>query len=205
MNYYVGVLAQIASNIVSFTTIDNAILKIDLVHYQSQSIMFTKKILLAQFDLHNALFHNVLDGITEEEADTSIAGMNTIKWLAGHTLWDLGSYANICGIKIAFPWFGHFYSKEAATPEDIAGPTLPMPTLVMIIANWDETVPVLRAGLEKLTADELQKVVNVPHPLSSYNNTLAGWWAYTNDHHAYNIGQMSVLRKAFGKKGMSYA
>src|ERR1700740_2005182 len=116
--------------------------------------MSAKSILLAQFDLHNALFHNVLHGITEEEANTSVSGMNTIKWLAGHTLWDLGSYANICGIKIEFPWFGHFYSKEAATPQDLAGPTTPMPTIGMIIVRWDETVPVLRAGLEKLTDNE---------------------------------------------------
>jgi len=166
--------------------------------------MSAKKILLVQYDLHNKLFYNVLDGITEEESNTSIAGMNTIKWLAGHTLWDLGSYANICRIKIDFPWFGHFYSKEAATPEDLAGPTTPMPTLNMIIAKWDENVPKLREALENLPDDELDKVVNVPHPLSTFNNTLAGWWAYTNDHHAYNIGQMSVLRKAFGKKEMSY-
>lgn len=167
--------------------------------------MSVKSILLAQYDLHYVLFHNVLDGITDEEANTSIKGMNTIKWLAGHTLWDLGSYANICRMKIVFPWFGHFYSKEAATPKDLAGPATPMPTIDMVMANWDETVPVLRAGLEKLTDEELDKVVNIPHPLSSFNSTLAGWWAYTNDHHAYNIGQMSVLRKAFGKNGMSYA
>jgi len=166
--------------------------------------MSVKKILLAQFDLHNVLFHNVLSGITEEEANTSIAGMNTIKWLAGHTLWDLGSYANICGVKINFPWFGHFYSKEAATPEDLAGPKNPMPTLQMIIKNWDETVPILREGLENLPDAELNNVVNIPHPLSAFNNTVAAWWAYTNDHHAYNIGQMSVLRRAFGKSGMSY-
>jgi hypothetical protein len=141
--------------------------------------MSAKKVLLAQYDLHNVLFHNVLSGITEEEANTSIAGMNTIKWLAGHTLWDLGSYANICRIRIEFPWFGHFYSKEAAAPEDLAGPKTPMPTVRMIIANWEETVLVLRAGLEDLSD--------------------------TNDHHAYNIGQISVLRKAFGKAGMSYA
>ena len=167
--------------------------------------MSAKKILLAQFDLHNVLFHNVLSGITEKEANTSIAGMNTIKWLAGHTLWDLGSYANICRIKINFPWFGHFYSKEAATTEDLTGPTSPMPTILMIITNWDETVPLLRAGLENITDNELDTTVNVPHPLFPFNNTLAGWWAYTNDHHAYNIGQMSVLRKAFGKSGMSYS
>lgn len=166
--------------------------------------MSVKEILLAQFDLHNLLFHNVLKGISEEESNTGISGMNTIKWLAGHTLWDLGSYAMICGVKIEFPWFGHFYSKEAATPEDLAGPTRPLPAIEMIIANWNETVPMLRAGLEKLTDDELAQIVDVPHPLSRYNNTLAGWWAYTNDHHAYNIGQISALRKAFGKAGMSY-
>jgi hypothetical protein len=169
------------------------------------ALILSRSCLLPMFDLHNVLFHNVLSGITEEEANTSIAGMNTIKWLAGHTLWDLGSYANICRIRIEFPWFGHFYSKEAAAPEDLAGPKTPMPTVRMIIANWEETVLVLRAGLEDLSDTELNKTIDIPHPLFYFNNTLAGWWAYTNDHHAYNIGQISVLRKAFGKAGMSYA
>jgi hypothetical protein len=167
--------------------------------------MSAKTILLAQFDLHNRLFSNVLQGLSEVESNICISGMNTIKWLAGHTLWDLGSYAMICGVKIDFPWFGHFYSKEAATPQDLVGPTTPLPTLEMIIAKWDATVPLLREGLQMLTDDDLDRIVDVPHPLSSFNNTLAGWWAYTNDHHAYNIGQMSILRKAFGKSGMSYS
>jgi hypothetical protein len=167
--------------------------------------MSVKKILLAQYDLHHALFNNVLDDISEEEANTSFAGMKTIKWLAGHLLWDQGSYANFCGVKVDFPWFGHFHSAEGAAPEDLNPPQSELPTLEMIKTNWNETVPRIRAGLEKLTKANLSTVISIPHPLHPFDDTIAGLWAFVNHHQAYNIGQISVLRRGFGKKGMSYS
>jgi hypothetical protein len=47
--------------------------------------MSSKKQLLAQYDLHNVLFNNVLLDISDEESNISIADpMNSVKWLAGH-------------------------------------------------------------------------------------------------------------------------
>lgn len=166
--------------------------------------MSARKILLAQYDLHNILFNNVLLDISECESEISLSGLKTIKWLAGHLLWDQGSYAMICNVDINFPWLGHFHSIEGASPEDLLPPASEKPTLEMIKTKWNETVPYLRASLERLTDTDLEKAINIPHPLFSFDQTLAGWWAFTNHHQAYNIGQISVLRKGLGKNSMGY-
>jgi hypothetical protein len=166
--------------------------------------MPVKKLLLAQYDMHHVLFNNVLDDISEEDASISLNGMKTIKWLAGHLLWDQGSFANICGVKLDFPWFGHFHSVEGAAPEDLAPAQNELPSLEMIKTNWNETVPCVRAGLDTLTKTQLGTVIDIPHPMFLFDNTVAGLWAFANHHQAYNIGQISNLRRGLGKKGMSY-
>ncbi len=71
--------------------------------------MSAKKVLLAQYDLHNLLFNNVIAGISDEESDKCVADpMNCVKWLAGHILWAQGNLANIGGTKVAMPWARSF-------------------------------------------------------------------------------------------------
>jgi hypothetical protein len=168
--------------------------------------MSVKNILLAQYDLHNALFNNVLAGISDEESNQTVAGMkNNIKWIAGHMLWNQGILAVIGGIKVDIPWAYHFMSKEGATEDDLKAPACELPTLQMIRNKWAEILPVIRNCLDSLTDEKLEQKVDIPHPMYKFNNTLAGVWAYANHHHAYSIGQLSIFRRALGKGAMSYA
>ena len=168
--------------------------------------MSAKKILLAQYDLHILLFNNVIHGISDKEANQSIgSGLNTIKWLAGHLLWNEGSLAHIGGIKLVIPWADHFYSAEGATEEDLNAPESELPTLEMIKNKWNEISPAIRAGLANLSEQSLDTPVDVPHPIHRFNDTLAGLWAFTNDHQGYTIGQIAALRRGLGKAGMSYS
>jgi uncharacterized damage-inducible protein DinB len=167
--------------------------------------MSAKKILLAQYDLHILLFNNVIKGISNEEANQSLGpGLNTVKWLAGHLLWNEGSLANIGGIKVVIPWADHFYSIEGATEEDLNALESELPTLEMIKNKWNEISPSIRAGLANLSDEALDTKIDIPHPIHRYNDTLAGLWAFTNDHQAYTIGQIAALRRGLGKPGMSY-
>jgi uncharacterized damage-inducible protein DinB len=167
--------------------------------------MSAKKILLAQYDLHILLFNNVIEGISDEEANQNLGpGLNTIKWLAGHLLWNEGSLANIGGTEVAIPWADHFYSIEGATEDDLNASKSELPTIDMIQAKWNEISPAIRAGLANLSDEALDIKVDIPHPIHRFNNTLAGLWAFTNDHQAYTIGQIAALRRGLGKPGMSY-
>jgi hypothetical protein len=66
--------------------------------------MSCEKLLMAQFDLHNVLYNNVLAGVTDDESNRVVAqNMNTVKWLAGHLLWAQWNLANISEVDLFIP------------------------------------------------------------------------------------------------------
>jgi hypothetical protein len=168
--------------------------------------MSAKKVLLDQYDLHNVLYNNVIADISDEEANKCVADpMNSVKWLAGHLLWANANLANIGGAKIEVKWRDHFHTKQGATPADLAAPPSELPTLEEIKTKWNEDGPVIRAGLENLPDAALETVIQIPHPIFPFDNTLAGLWAFVNHHQAYTIGQIGILRRGLGKDAMKYA
>lgn len=174
--------------------------------YQIKKTMSAKKQLLAQYDLHNVLFNNVIADITDDEANKSVADpMNSVKWLAGHLLWAQGNLVRIGGSSVKIPWADHFYSKDGATPEDLSAPPSELPTLADIKDKWNEVSPAIRAGLENLPEEALNSVIPVPHPIAKFDNSLAGLWAFINHHQAYTIGQIGILRRGCGKAAMKYS
>jgi hypothetical protein len=168
--------------------------------------MSAKKLLLAQYDLHDLLFNNVIEGISDEESNRSIATpMNSVKWLAGHLLWANGHLAKISGAPIEVKWRDHFHTKQGGGPEDFNAPKSELPTLEEIRGKWNADAPVLRNALENLPEEALDSVVEFKHPMYPFDNTLAGIWGFINHHQAYTIGQIGILRRGLGKEAMSYS
>ena len=166
--------------------------------------MSAKKVLLAQYDLHNVLFNNAIDQVTEQEANQSIAApMNSIKWLSGHLLSSQNYYAKIGGTEVTIPWQDHFASGPGTVKAD--GTQSVMPTLAEIKDKWNELHPQLRAGLENLPVEVLGTVMEMKHPIAPYDNTLGGLWAFINHHAAYTIGQLGILRRGYNKEAMKYS
>ena len=167
--------------------------------------MSAKKQLLAQYDLHNVLFNNVIADITDEESNKCIAdSMNSVKWLAGHLLWANANLANISGMQIEVKWRDHFHTKQGGSAEDFNAPKSVLPTLEEVKNKWNEDAPVTRKGLENLTEEALNTIVEFKHPILPFDNTLAGLWAFINHHQAYTIGQIGILRRGLGKDAMKY-
>jgi len=167
--------------------------------------MSTKKQLLAQYDLHDVLFNNVIDNISDEESNKTLADpMNSVKWLAGHLLWANANLANVGGISIDVKWRDHFHTKEGGGPADFNAELSPMPTLEEIRTKWNADSVLIRKGLENVPEDALNTPINVKHPIHVFDDTLGGLWAFINDHQSYHIGQIGILRRALGKGAMSY-
>jgi hypothetical protein len=177
--------------------------KFDTINLKTMS---AKKVLLDQYDLHNVLYNTVTADISDEEAGKCLADpMNSVKWLAGHLAWAQLNLANIGRIpEVDFPWRDHFHTKQGASPQDLAAPPSETPTLQQIKDKWNEMGPQIRAGLENLPDQALDTVVQIPHPIAPYDNTLAGLWAFINHHQAYTIGQIGILRRGLGKDAMKY-
>jgi hypothetical protein len=166
--------------------------------------MSAKQILLAQYDLHNLLFNNALEGITDEEAGKSVAApMNSIKWIAGHLLITQMHFARLGNVNVDIPWQDHFPAGPGAPKTD--GPKSEMPTLDEIKGKWNEINPQIRAGLEGLPEEALSTPIEARHPLFPFNNTLGGLWAFINHHSAYTIGQLGILRRGHNKDAMKYS
>ncbi|MGN6639166.1 MAG: hypothetical protein ACTHJ8_09665, partial [Mucilaginibacter sp.] len=92
--------------------------------------MSTKKQLLAQYDLHDVLFNNVIAGISDEESNRTINDpMNSVKWLAGHLLWANANLANIGGVNVEVKWRDHFHTKQGGSAVDFNAPKSELPTL----------------------------------------------------------------------------
>jgi hypothetical protein len=168
--------------------------------------MSAKKQLLAQYDLHHLLFNNVVADISDEEASKSVADpMNSVKWLAGHLLWAQRNLVRMGGAQVEIPWTGHFLSGPGSTPEERAAPKGEMPTFGDIKNKWNEVSAAIRTGLENLPEEALNSVIEIPHPIYPFDNTLAGLWAFINHHQAYTIGQIGILRRGMGKEAMKYS
>jgi uncharacterized damage-inducible protein DinB len=167
--------------------------------------MSTKNQLLGQYDLHDVLFNNVIDNISDQEANGCfVEPLNSIKWLAGHLLWAQRSLVRIGGANVEIPWTGHFLSGPGSTEEERNMPKGEFPTIEQIREKWNETSPVIREGLANLPHAALNSVVEFRHPITPFDNTVAGLWAFINDHQAYHIGQIGILRRAIGKEAMQY-
>ena len=78
--------------------------------------------LATQFDLQTRLFNNVLDDISDAEADERIRDtVNHIKWLAGHLTSSRFGMGKIGGLEAEDPWadlfsHGHGLSEDADYP-----------------------------------------------------------------------------------------
>jgi hypothetical protein len=160
--------------------------------------MSAKGRLLDQYDLHTLLFNNVLVDISEEEsAIRLVPSINNVKWLAGHLVWGQGGLANLGGVKMDLVWIDHYNTQIPHPP----GPEIPTPSLVEIKAAWNEYAPMIRAGLEKLSQEQLDTPMEFPMPAF---RSQEGLWTFINHHQAYTIGQIGILRRALGKDAMKY-
>jgi len=159
------------------------------------------KLLLTQFDLHHRLFHNVLDGFTDEETNRRMYGnqnINHVKYLAGHLLNSQYGLAMIAGLEPQVKWNNLF----AVMGQSEARDDITYPDIEEIKKEWKDLYAPIRKGLKELRAEELEKLP--PAPFEQVAESTGELWAFINHHVAYHIGQIALLRKGFGKEPMSY-
>lgn len=165
--------------------------------------MSAKSVLLAQFDLHNKLFNNAVDQLSDDESNTIVAApMNNIKWLAGHLLGCQTHFGRLAGVSVDFPWADHFPLGPGAPKAD--APQSAFPDLHQIVSKWNEFHPILRNGLSQIPDEALEQKIESKHPLYQFNDSLGGLWAFINAHAAYTIGQIGILRRGLHKDPMKF-
>jgi hypothetical protein len=157
--------------------------------------------LLIQFDLHHRLYNNVLEGFTDEESNRRLGGypgINHVKYLAGHLLNSQYGIAAIAGLNPEVKWNNLF----AVMGQSKAGDHADYPGIDKIKTEWNGMYEPIRAGLLNLSEGDLIK--KPPSPFDQVSESTGQLWAFINHHQAYHIGQIGILRRAFGKEPMSF-
>jgi len=164
--------------------------------------------LIAQFRLHHLLYNNVLDGFTDDETNRRLHGdkeVNHIKYIAGHLLNSQYGFGYLAGLHLEVKWDELF----AAMNESEARDDVTYPAINEIISEWNSIYDPILDALNKFSGDDWKRTP--PKPLDKvfednpfFDNTLAGFMTFLNHHQAYHIGQIGILRRAFGKEPLRY-
>lgn len=154
--------------------------------------------LALQFDLHTRLFNNVLDGISDADADRRASEtVNHIKWVAGHLLSMRYAMKDLAGLDVQDPFADVF--AHGVSIDDNAD----YPSIADIRGHWNEISGKISPAIANLPSE----VADAPSPfeLPISDKTLGGSLTFLMHHEAYHLGQMGILRKHAGKDAMSYA
>ncbi len=155
--------------------------------------------LLEQYRYHNTLFKNVLEGIKPKHTHIRMNGLtNHLSWIAGNLTATRFNLGNCIGIELeqTFPEF--FEGHKSIIPD------VQYPSLEEIIADWDRITPVLEKRLKEITLEQLAAPSPLYTPRTIGQNNLLGTIIFLIDRESYAIGQIALIRKAFGYEAMKY-
>ncbi len=163
--------------------------------------METKERLLKQFDWVNHWFTNAIDGFTDDESNRRInPNMNHVKYLAGHLVNTQCGLAPVAGVEVERKWDDLFAGLGKTKAQD----NFPYPAIDEIKEKWKSVYGALRKGLEKLSDKELAQDMPGGGMGASgiFDGSKGDYWAFINLHQMYHVGQISLLRRGFGKPAM---
>ena len=156
-------------------------------------------IIIPAYRMHTQSFNNALDGVSEEDAGIRIENVtNHITWMVGNLVNCRYWLANILGIADKDP------NEELFKDAKALDMSLKYPALEELRKEWHKISPLLYQKLIKITDEELEKPyefgMNVPFITDNKLN-MVGMCIGRED---YLFGQIGLMRRVLGYKGMSY-
>ena len=157
----------------------------------------TKNTLALIFNLNDRLFHNALEGVTQEQADERISGHNNPPtWIAAHTVSTRYLALMVLGRPAQDPYQDLFENFKGYDP------ALKYPQVDNIKAEWDKVTSLLKQAMDGATGEQLNAEAPFKNPTGDFTN--AGTLAFLAQHESYDIGQMAFLKKYHTKEAMKY-
>jgi uncharacterized damage-inducible protein DinB len=147
--------------------------------------------------LNTRLFLNCLDGVTAEKLQSQPApDVNHIGLIACHVI-DARCYLlKLLDVEVPDPFGGRLEGVQ-----EVADMTW-CPTVDELTSWWRDPAPKLDARLESLTADDLEKPIDMPFPTDDH--TVRGAIAFLTQHESYHLGQIAYIRRCLGLGAMKY-
>jgi uncharacterized damage-inducible protein DinB len=156
-----------------------------------------------QFALLTDWYHSVLDGMDAGDGHRVVsAHTNSLEWLAGHLLVTRNrNITRLGGTALELPGLDAYV--DAAAPPPGFRPFDPQhiyPSLATCAAAWHAVSAVFLTTLAAAEEDTRGTVIPLSGPTGG--NTVEDLLVAAALHESFHIGQMSVLRKAFGYPAM---
>ncbi len=149
--------------------------------------------------LHDRLFRNCLDGVTEEQALVRPGDRtNNMAFIALHMVDARFWLAGYLGADVANPLEERLKDVESVEEMDPAA----YPPLDVILDGWAAAGRALTAQLEAATAASLAETSRMPFPVD--DPSMLGALTFLLHHEASHVGQLAMLRRYVGHDGMSY-
>jgi uncharacterized damage-inducible protein DinB len=148
--------------------------------------------------LNSRLFHNCLDGLTDEQARQRPSdACNSAVFVAAHLVESRHYILKVLGAERENPlerYTGGWKSIEQITE---------WPALDAIRTAWTAVSAALGDRLAAITPAELDAPITTQMPLET--RTTLGMLTFLVQHDSYHVGQLSLLRKYSGLPAMSYS
>lgn len=153
--------------------------------------------LLDQVNLHTRLFNNVLLDISEKDAANRISNeVNHLLWLSGSMVSVRYLMSNLLGKFLMEP-FPELFSNNKAIQDNVD-----YPSLNEQIKEWEIISKRLKEYLVDSSKEGLLQESIIKFPMSG--NTVFHALTFLVHREAYVLGQMGLLRKAYGYEAMKY-
>ncbi|MEO8583808.1 MAG: DinB family protein [Flavitalea sp.] len=153
--------------------------------------------LILAYDLHTRLFENVIDGLTEKDAQNRLnTRANHIAWIAGSIVHERFELANALNIPI-MQTSGDLFENQKGIQDKMN-----YPSLKEYKHDWKHITPVLREALVNITTSELES--RDQYQMPGENLTFFEAMAFIIDRESYCIGQIGLYRRLLGYEPMKY-
>lgn len=157
------------------------------------------EIIIPAYRMHSQSFKNALDGITEEAALERIDDRtNHVAWMTGNLVNCRYWIGNLLGIEDKDPNEAIF--KEGRALDE----SLEYPSLESLKQNFATISPMVYQKLLTATDEQLDKAFSFGMNISFVPENVLNMIGMCIGREDYLFGQIGLMRKLLGLKGMSY-
>jgi len=153
--------------------------------------------LIVLYDLHTKLFHNVIEGISDKDAQNRLnTKANHVAWLTGSLVHERYELSNATGNSRRHGAYELFRDHKGIQD------TITYPSLAEFNNDWEKISPELRNALLNLSEEQLES--DDPYGMPGENLTFFDALTFIMDRESYCIGQIGLYRRLLGYEAMKY-
>lgn len=147
---------------------------------------------------HNAwMLRNAVADLKPDQETFSLAPSNTYNRIVGHIVASRHGLCQMIGIEVPDLDWGEFGAFKLAAQFDEGNAVPPIDEMMATFASVSKQMV---AGMEAMTLDDLR--TPSPMPIPGDNPDFRNLIAFFAMHESYHIGQLGLLNRAMGRKGI---